>query len=214
MQDDQRMAFATLISDALAFYRQHASDFALSVWWAACQPFDLEQVSAALTAHAMDPERGQFPPMPADIVRALQGTQTDRAMIAWGKVMEGMQRVGAYQSVAFDDPIVHAVVTDLGGWPLMCQVTIDELPFLSRRFCDAYRAYARRPSVSYPRYLAGVSELENRRAGFKTAGPVLIGDPLAATDVIRKGGDGPKTAITEIKDAMRIERTDTKRITA
>lgn len=204
MKPDQRTAFATLLSDALAFYRQHASDFALSVWWASCQPFEFEQVSAALTAHAMDPERGQFPPMPADIVRVLQGTQTDRALVAWGKVMDAMQRVGAYTSVAFDDATIHAVVEDLGGWVGMCQGQTDELPFLSRRFCDAYRAYARRPGFAYPRWLPGISELENNTNGFTVAAPMLIGDPFTAGEIMKGGTAGPKTAITQASSALAL----------
>ena len=98
MNASDKRAFKDLITQAMAFYRQDVSTFSLGVWWSACEAFSLEQVGKAFTAHATDAERGRFAPMPADIVKHLQGTQTDRSLMAWGKVLEGIQRVGAYQS--------------------------------------------------------------------------------------------------------------------
>jgi hypothetical protein len=187
--------FQRLMTDVMAFYRQDMSKFALSVWWNACEGFDFEQVAKACTAHAADPERGQFAPKPADIVRALAGTQTDRALVAWGKFHDGMQRVGAYASVVFDDPVIHAVVEDLGGWPKLCRGTLDELPHVQRRFCESYRAYSRRTDVAFPARLRGASEAENSLAGRRVAPPVLIGNPAAAAEVMRLGG-APKAQIT------------------
>ena len=71
MNPADRGEFARLLTDALAFYGKDVSRFALDVWWQACQPFTLDQVSRALTRHAMDAERGQFAPKPADLVRQL-----------------------------------------------------------------------------------------------------------------------------------------------
>jgi hypothetical protein len=163
MQPSDRAPFAQLLSDAMAFYRQDVSEFALGVWWEACRRYDLEQVSKAMTAHAMDPERGQFAPKPADIVRQLDGTQTDRSLVAWGKVLEAMRSVGAYSSIDFGDRAIHAAITDMGGWPTVCRSQVDELPFLQRRFCDSYRAYMRRPEVDAPLRLAGQHETDNAR---------------------------------------------------
>ncbi len=196
MRPDDRAGFKALLTDALAFYRQDVSKFSLGVWWAACAPFALEQVSKAFTAHATDPERGRFPPMPADIVKHLQGTQTDRSLIAWGKVLEAIQRVGAYQSVVFDDPAIHAAVEDLGGWCAACRSTMDELPFLQRRFTEAHRAYSTRPGLPYPARLIGESEAANRAAGKPVDAPVLIGDPQAAREVARLGAGSNRVQIT------------------
>ena len=183
MQADDRKPFKTLLGDVMAFYRQDISRFALDVWWQACEPFDFEQVTKAFSAHALDPERGQFPPRPADLVRVLSGTQTDRSLIAWGKAYAAMQRVGAYASVCFDDGVIHAVVEDLGGWVKLCRSSTDELPHLQRRFCEAYRAYVRRPDLAFPPRLAGEHEQHNALAGRRVAAPVLIGQPELARQV-------------------------------
>lgn len=196
MTENDREALGELLTQALGFYGQTLSPFALSVWWQACQGVELAQLRRALTLHAMDPDRGAFAPKPADIMRQLRGTAADRSLIAWGKVMDAAKRVGAYQSVAFDDGAIHAAIEDMGGWPHVCRSTEDELPFLQRRFCDLHRAYAARPDLSWPARLAGEHERANALHGFKSAPPALVGDPERARLVMQAGASGGKTAIT------------------
>lgn len=196
MNEQDKRAFKELVTNVMAFYRQDTSPFALQVWWTACQPFSLEQVTKAMSAHAVDADRGQFAPKPADVVKALQGTKTDRARSAWGKVMDAMQRVGAYQSVCFDDPVIHAVIEDVGGWIGLCRSEFDQLSYTEHRFCESYRAYAGRADLTYPAKLIGEFEAVNRHEGRKVAPPILIGDPHRAAEVMRLGGSGPKTQIT------------------
>lgn len=197
MRQDEHQAFAEFLGGVLGFYGQSVTAFAMSVWWQACENFELSQVRKAMTAHAMDPDRGQFPPKPADIVRQLQGTHADRSLMAWGKVYEAMGRVGAYTSVAFDDPAIHSAIEDMGGWPALCRSTMDELPFVQKRFCDAHKAYTARGHTSpHPAYLMGEHEAINRKDGRRIAAPVLIGDPEQAQLVMLDGTLGAKTQIT------------------
>lgn len=198
MKEQDKREFVTLLGDVMAFYRQDVSPFAVSVWWQACAPFDIEQVRKALTAHAMDPDRGQFAPKPADLVRQLQGTKTDRALVAWGKVHEAMGRVGAYQSVVFDDPAIHAAIDDMGGWPNVCRLPTDDLSHTQRRFCELHRAYAGRGEFAHPPVLVGVHEAENRAAGRRVAQPLLIGNAEKAREVLALGASGPRQAVTPL----------------
>lgn len=207
MNSDDTTAFASLLSDALAFYRQDVSSFALGVWWQACSPFSLEQVRKALTAHALDPERGQFAPKPADLVRQLQGTHADRSLIAWGKVLDAIQRVGAYQTVVFDDPAIHAAIVDMGGWVAICRSNVDDLPFVQKRFCDAHRTYAKRTDIGYPAMLVGEHAQQNGALGFEAAPPLLIGDPKRAQHVLKRGG-AAKTLITTMTEAGQVLRLE------
>lgn len=189
--------FAQLLRDAMAFYKQDVSTFALQVWWQACQRFELDQVRKAMTAHVMDTERGQFPPKPADIVRQLEGTKTDRAMLAWGKVHEAMIRIGAYTDVVFDDPAIHAAVADLGGWVKMCRGEVKDLGYLQHQFSEAYRAYTGRGQFDYPRMLCGDRSPDDVYAlrGLKPPKAAVIGDPEKARAVYLGGGVGSKVAI-------------------
>lgn len=194
MQHSDRDAFVELLTQCLGFYGQAVSPFAVSVWWQACSGCDIEQVRKALTAHAMDPDRGQWAPKPADIVRQLHGTQTDRSLIAWGKVLDAARRVGAYQSVVFDDAAIHSAITDLGGWPAFCRTTVDELPFLQRRFTAAHQAYSTRPGSQHPPRLVGAHEAANMLTGRSSAPAVLIGDQTAARWIEVSGRVGTSAA--------------------
>lgn len=202
MKATDKAAFGALIKDAMAFYRREVSGFALGVWWSACEPFDMERVAKALTAHAMDPERGQFAPMPADIVKQLHGTRTDRALVAWSKAFRAISSAGSYASVAFDDAVIHAVIADMGGWPKFCATSNDELPHVQKRFWDTYRVYAARPDVSHMPILPGVHASNNARFG-RSPEPVLIGDQAKAA-AIATGPDTSRPQLAHIADALHI----------
>jgi hypothetical protein len=198
MQEADRPDFGQLVTDVHAFYRQDCSRFVLDVWWAACEPFDMEQVRRAFTLHAKDPEAGKFCPKPADLVKALAGTSTDRAALAWGKVHEAMGAVGAYQDVVFDDPAIHAVVEDLGGWPKLCRTDTKELGYVQHRFTESHRAYTGKGAFEYPRRLMGdrSPDSEYERKGLPLPAPVLVGNQVQAQLVFERGSASGKTAIT------------------
>lgn len=191
------------------FYGKELTPFAMQVWMQACKEFDVDQVTKALSAHLMDPERGQFMPKPADIVKQLQGTHGDRALVAWGKVFGAMSSVGAYKTVVFDDAVIHAVIDDLGGWVKVCRTDNDELPFMQKRFCDTYRAYSGRRDLRYPAQLIGEHDQTNAKFGHDSVNsPILIGDAQKALAIKDGGVAGPKTPMVELKDAL----SDLKRL--
>jgi hypothetical protein len=205
MTEAEKPAFVDLITDALAFYRRDLSDFALSVWWQACQPFTMEQVRKALTAHTMDPEAGKFAPMPGDLVRVLQGTVTDRAMLAWGKVHDAMSSVGAWRNVVFDDPAIHAVIEDMGGWAKLARTETKDLGFVQHRFCESYKAYSGRGNFHYPALLGGDADPSWAwtAAGLKPPKPAVVGDVELARQVYLGGSNGGKTPIS-IDSAVKL----------
>lgn len=213
---DEQRALVALITEVLAFYGQETSRFALQVWLQACDGRSVEEVRKALGRHATDPERGVFAPKPADLVRELAGTQTDRALLAWGKVHEAMQRVGAYTSVVFDDGAIHAAIEDIGGWPSICRSSIEELPHLQRRFCASYKAYAGRPDLPYPPRLMGEHEAINRHTGKLLAAPAYVGDAQRAAEVERLGSSRSRVAITTAVQTipLRLAQPDDARAAA
>jgi hypothetical protein len=188
MQLSDKPKFLEVLAGVHDFYGKELSAFAGQVWWQAVSGFGLEQATKALSAHLMDPDRGQFMPKPADLVRQLQGTHADRSLVAWGKVLETIRRVGAYKTVVFDDPAIHAAITDMGGWPAVCCTEVDELPFLQKRFCELHRVFAQRGQGEYPPALMGVFEAANRHNGQPVQPPILIGDPARAQAVMQGGG--------------------------
>ena len=198
MNQSDKREFAKLITDVMAYYRQDASNFTIQLFWNACQNVELEQLQKAFQAHCMDAERGVFPPKVADIVRVLDGTVTDRAALAWGKVLEAMSSVGAYSDVIFDDPAIHAAIEDCGGWVKICRSQTEELSYLQHRFCQSYKAYTGRGQFEYQRRLIGdrSPDREYEMRGIPLPKPGVVGDPEKARAVYRGGNVGGKTAIS------------------
>lgn len=207
MNQSEKHEFGALLTNVMAYYGKDASDFLLSAWWDACSGVSLEQVKKAINQHIRDAERGAFAPKVSDIVRALNGTATDRSTIAWGKVLGAMSSVGAYQDVVFDDPAIHAAVVDCGGWMKVCRGELAELSYLQHRFCLAHKAYTERGVFEYPRQLCGdrSPDSEYLKYGRKPPLPALVGDVEKAKLVLKNGGaGGPAIAFQRPADVLEI----------
>jgi hypothetical protein len=185
--------FRDLLVNVHSFYGKNVSQFSLDLWWEAMRPFELADVQSAMNRHCVSPDTGQFLPKPADIVKALRGTTANNAAQAWAKVDRAIRRVGSYQSVVFDDPIIHAVLHDMGGWILLGEKTEDEWPFVAREFENRYRGYVLQNSVpEYPKRMIGRAEMHNTAEGHRVQSPVLIGDEKRALLVHQSGSSEVK----------------------
>jgi hypothetical protein len=198
MQQSDFPVFARLLTDVMAYYRQDASKFTLTLFWNALKGHELEQISKAMQAHCTDAERGVFAPKVADMVRVLAGTVTDRAALAWGKTLEAMSTVGAYSDVVFDDPAIHAAIEDCGGWVKFCRSQTEELSYLQHRFCQSHKAYTGRGTFDYTRRLIGdrSPDYEFEKRGIPLPKPAVVGDVAKARLVYQAGNVGGKTAIS------------------
>jgi len=150
-------------------------------------------VRDALGRHLRNTDTGQFMPKIADIIKMLQGSSLDSALNAWAKIDQALRQVGPYETVVFDDPLIHRVLHDMGGWMMLGQKTDDEWPFVAREFEQRYRGFkSRNERFEYPAKLIGVSEAHNSKEGHKTAQPMLIGDATQAKAVMLAGANGGK----------------------
>lgn len=213
MTPNDSQAFHDGIVGVMSFYAKDLSPFALDVWWNALAPYDLPAIIAAFNAWVRNPDSGQFPPKPADIIRMLDGRTEDRALSAWAKVDKGLRLVGTHRSVVFDDALIHRVLHDMGGWIALGQKTEDEWPFVAREFATRYRGFSSRGDrPDYPRVLVGIAEAYNGSKGLANDPPRLIGDPMAAQRVMAGGTTSPLVSITTAGDmaaaALRLVDAD------
>lgn len=197
MNQNEKPKFFAMLSDVMSYYKQDTSEFMMNLFWDACKGFEFTQISKAMNAHAKDAERGVYAPKVADIVRSLQGTTTDRAAIAWGKVLGAMGSVGAYTDVVFDDSAIHAAIVDCGGWTKMCRSDMKDLSYLQHRFCQSHKTYTDRQVFEYPRRLTGDRSHDDEylKRGIPLPRPAIVGDHEKAKRVMDEGGEGgPKIA--------------------
>jgi len=93
-----------------------------------------------------------------------EGNKDDKAMIAWQQAKQAVKEVGYYQSPDFKDPIISHCIKHIGGWMEFCSVQIKELPFIEKRFMDAYRLFHKR-EVKKPLGLLGFHAQNNHKEG-------------------------------------------------
>jgi len=87
-----------------------------------------------------------------------------------------MEQHGAYQSICFEDPGLHAIVNLWGGWPEVCEkMTYEDLRYRQKEFRMLYERYRELPRDDS--YLPGLHESVNRLAGHSEhiQPPVRIG---------------------------------------
>lgn len=192
MIDADKPALFELVGNVYSFYARDASVFVFNVWWEAVKAYDLDAVSQAFSRHCANPDSGQFLPKPADVVKMLHGSTQDAALQAWAKVDRAVRSVGTWASVAFDDPLIHRVLHDMGGWAALGRKEDREWPFLANEFVNRYRGYrGRSERPEYPPVLLGDADAHNGRIGVEASAPVLIGDAGRATAVMAGGACRP-----------------------
>ena len=190
MQQSDFDQFSQLLNATADLYGKTVSEMALALWWNAMQHYELAAFRDGLSRHMQNPDSGQFMPKPADVVKMLSGSTQDGAMVAWSKVDRGVRQVGTYATVAFDDPIIHRVIHDMGGWVALGGKEEKEWPFVAKEFENRYRGYRLRNEVpEYPATLTGIAEAQNATAGQRSQPPVLIGAVELAKRVMRGGTD-------------------------
>lgn len=194
--------FVKILQVVAEQYGKDISHGVIALYWQGLHDFELSAVREALGRHLRNTDNGQFMPKIADIIRMLQGSSQDSALTAWAKVDKALRSVGTYETVVFDDALIHVVLHDMGGWVGLGTKTEDEWPFVAKEFENRYRGFKARGEIpQYPPKLIGICESHNTREGQKVADPILIGDYSKAMRVMNSGTDRPLLGITRFNKA-------------
>lgn len=188
MEPADLKTFTATLQSCYELYAKEVSPGVIRLWWEAMRPYSLEAFTLAMSRHVQNPDTGQFLPKPADVIRMLGGTTQDKALQAWAKVDRAVRHVGTYESVAFDDPLIHRVLHDMGGWIGLGTKSEDEWPFVQREFENRYRGFSMRGErPEYPARLIGITEADNTIRGRSCTPPRLIGNAEMAAAVLTGG---------------------------
>ena len=172
-----------LLSD---YYRSELSKAMLMVYWEGLKQYDYAAIEKAAWSHTQNPdEAGRWMPKIADFIKALQGRTVDQASIAWSKVDRAVRTVGTWRDVVFDDPLIHRVISDIGGWIKLGSMEEKEYVFIEKRFITAYQGYRMLSETpECPNLLIGMANAQNGIAGTQKQEPTLIGNRGKATHIL------------------------------
>lgn len=207
MQQNDYGQFTAMLGAVSELYaRGTVSEFAIGLWWNALAQYDLAAVRQAFDRHVKNPDNGQFMPKPADVIRMIAGTTQDSALVAWAKVDKAVRHVGTYESVIFDDALIHRVLFEMGGWALIGAKDDKEWPFVAKEFENRYRGYRmRNEQPEYVPVMIGLAEAMNSHQGRLSRAPLLLGDPAKATLVAQAGSRSPLLAMRAASASIGFE---------
>lgn len=185
MTEHDKPQFAALMTGVAELYNKKISTVLLNIYWKTLSRFEFEDVQRAIELHVNDPDTGQFMAKPADIVRYLEGSKEEKALHALSKVESAVRHIGHYTSVAFDDPIIHAVIRDMGGWAKFCTCKEESYGFQSSQFLKRYQYYLKYGMTNYPGFLPSIFDKNCKKA-------LLLGNKEKALEVMQKGENNKK----------------------
>lgn len=188
MNPADKTHFAKLITGLAQTFHTAVSAADLETYWRLLSRFPLEEIERAIAGYCRSPKGHRFFPKPSELMALIVGSDADQALRAWSKVLRVIRGVGAYRTVVFDDPLIHGVIWDMGGWQALCAMRVEEEPFRAKEFERRYVGYVARPPTRYPKQLAGITDTVNAAQGYgPIRPPTLIGDEQKALYVLHRG---------------------------
>ena len=175
MNNQDRKAFMEVLISTGELYEKHISDTLLELYFNILKHYSIEDIKRGIAGHIRDKKAGQFFPKPADIIRSLEGSDDCLSMSKWCEVRKAIQRVGAYQSIKFDDPVIMTCIDRMGGWVKVASVLTSEIGYREQEFMTLYARYSKFPVSDIPKHLPGIIEMSNRQFGAEAIPePVMI----------------------------------------
>ena len=177
----------------------------LNLWFGLLGQYSPEEIRSAFSRFIQTESRM---PLPADILKIIRGSEEDRALAALIKVEKAMERYGGYATVVFDDPIIHAVISELGGWIRACRQTENEFTWWRKDFRERYQhhdRYGLPPDL--PPKLLGILDEKNLPLGKKPRKPEIIGDYEKAIGWVSKMEKSVSPALDTRKMSQNLTKT-------
>ena len=108
-------------------------------------PRDLDQCAVAVKSLLC---RNRYFPLPVDIINELEGSVTDKAVIAWNDINE---HLSDGDKPTFD-PIAEKIIKQMGGWHVLSRATYYQLDFKRKDFLQRYETALRYSTSIYGNY--------------------------------------------------------------
>lgn len=156
MKLEQKSEFTKLLTGVAELYGKGVSSCLFEIYWCSLEKYSLDEVKRAINLHIVNPDVGQFMPKPSDFIRYIEGKSEEKALFAWQKVIAAMKSVGAYESIAFDDPAIHYAIDKMGGWVVLCHSPESKSHYLFQDFSRNYFFCLTHRVSGCPKKLTGI----------------------------------------------------------
>ncbi len=162
MDDSDKKDFAVLFYGTGELYDKPVTKNLLQLYFNALKNYSIEDVTAGVSKHALDPKHGTFFPKPADIVRHLQTGQLsveEKAELSWAQLEREIRVTGAWGKLELDDKQGLAALKSFCSWKDLCAMNVDRMTWAKKEFISMYSTYENTPIDMLPSSLPGLVEL-------------------------------------------------------
>lgn len=183
MQEQDKVRFQTVLTGLAEVFNTELNPLKLKMYFQALSDLSIEQIEGVAGGLI---NTATFFPKPVDFRNALAGDVDTKAVMAWEKIMRAKSSVGSYGSVQFDDPVIHSVISMMGGWVAVCRMEeFDSEKWQRIEFEKSYKALSK-TSMKHPEFLLGANDIDNKAKGYadRINPPMLIGAPSVDQKVI------------------------------
>jgi hypothetical protein len=156
MNISEKNDFLKLMASIAELYSKPLSPSMLEIYWAIFKDYPLVKIKKSIHLHLLHPDQGRFMPKPADLLKYLAITPEMIADNAWTQAIFYVRTKGISENIIFDDELIHAVISDLGGWRNFCHMQNAELIYTAKEFQKRYLYYYLHPPKIYPKILIGL----------------------------------------------------------
>lgn len=201
--------FIKILTGLAAMFDRPLTALIRDMYFTALSGLTIEQINTAGNQLA---RTATFFPKPVDFINAIQGNIETATIGAWEKVLKAKSKAGQYQSVQFNDPVIHSTIKLMGGWVSLCRLEgHDDEKWQRIEFEKIYKAM-QGLNKDHPVYLPGLSEIDNEARGIEYKNPVVMiaaqAEKKALPPVERKALPEPEKILSKKEITKRIEKLD------
>lgn len=168
MNEKDEKKFGELMLAMGEVFQKIPNKIQMEIYFRALEDLTIEDVSQACSEIVKTRKITGTLPLPAEIREMAGGNSEAKALTAWAKVSEAIDRLGWDNSIAFDDPqIMRAIVLWGGSWIRLRELDwrLDQVKWRQKEFMQAYKA-AGETRVKVPEYFIGSYEHHNEVKGY------------------------------------------------
>lgn len=182
MTDQDRDRFEGMLLGLAEIFKEDLSNERVDLYYLALEDMDIEDI---IQAGNILVRTTKFFPKPVEFRESMAVNTDDMAAIAYAKFFKGCAHTPD-KTLVFDDPIIHAVIVNLGGWNDELYdnwASIEKEVWLRKDFERLYKTYAKMGvPANTPERLVGRTERHNEgQWNWAIPQPALIGSKDSPT---------------------------------
>ncbi len=196
MNDRDKLTFIKLWTAAWANYGQKIDPLGAGLAFSvlSSKGFTFDQIKAGIALYCTNP-RNSYGPSASALIAELEGDPENAAMLVWPEV-ERLIHGGVHNRVIFDDPIIHQVIQDMGGFKTLGMIPTIDMKWTKKEFIAQYVSIKQSGRSNFPASLRLAISL-TRHPDFQI---MYIGDKEKCLMIEQQGEvDGQLALASEIR---------------